>query len=508
MSAQPRQAGAAVAAERIVSIRKTPGGGGQQYEVQWQGQAETTWEAVSRMRRQIPELVRAFEQLQQQQQAEQQQAQQQQLEQQQLEQQQPELNSRAAKELLRKEGATDEGASMIDVVVAPAALGQGQNSGNDGPSNAALLQQMLAMQQIMREQQQQIQQLRASPPHSPRPSAQPSPQLSPQQEPRHLTATAAAAVAPAAATVRRKEPRLSDLAEYNGAGGDKLDAWLAELRRCARYYQLSGSDAVEFAAARLRDTADIWWSTELSAAEQAAIAGVDTLAAAMRARFQPVTTARVAREKLHALQQGGRHVDEYIAEFSKLRAQVTDMAEPDARAQFVRGLRRELAVKLEDIDWESMPLAALIAKAARIGGRCAAAQPAAGRSVAVNQMDIDESAATPSLDDRIAKAVLNAMQSLQSGGMGAKTQTQRGYDNERAGGSRGGARGGHGGRGGRFGGRGGGSSGSSNGISIPGVPSDVVEQRRAAGQCFRCGDSQHQSRHCPNATSASSVMGN
>jgi hypothetical protein len=442
------------AAEQVLSMRKTPSGPGQQYEIKWQGQKETTWEAASRVRRQVPELVRAFEEMQQQHAA----------------------NDGAA------EGADREGEAISDGPPAGEAIAA------DGSSMRA---QMEAMQRLLREQAHQLQQMRASPAHSP----QQSPQLSPQQEQRHVSAPAAASV-PAPPAARRKEPRLSDLAEYNGASGDKLDAWLAELRRCARYYQLSGHEAVEFAVARLRDSADTWWAT-LDSSAQAAITSVETLAAALRARFQPVTTARVAREKLHALQQGARHIDDYIAEFSKLHAQVPDMAEPDARAQFVRGLRRELAVKLEDVDWETMPLAAVVAKAARVGGRATAAQPAAGR-VTVHQMEIDDGNGATSLDERITKAVLNAMQAQQGGmpGMGAKTQTHRGYANERAGApGRGGFRTG---RGGRFGGRGGGFAS----YTIPGVPSAVVDQRRAAGQCLRCGSSEHRGMECPNAPSA------
>jgi len=317
------------------------------------------------------------------------------------------------------------------------------------------------------------------------------------QTQRILQADAPAAAAMTPAATRRKEPRLSDLSEYNGASGDKLDAWLAELRRCARYYQLSGSEAVEFAAVRLRDSADLWWAS-LGGPAQAALGDVDALAAALRARFQPVTTARVAREKLHALLQGPRHIDDYIAEFSRLHAQVADMAEPDARAQFVRGLRRDLAVKLEDVDWESMPLAAVVAKAARIGARTAAAvtQPQ-GRAAAINQMDVDDGDGA-SLDDRITRAVLNAMQAQQShragaSGFGAKTQTQRGYQSERGGPSRGGARGGRSaGRGGRGGFRG----------TVPGVPDGLVQQRWDAGLCLRCGSSEHRSLGCPNPTTA------
>jgi hypothetical protein len=291
----------------------------------------------------------------------------------------------------------------------------------------------------------------------------------------------------ALAAPRKREPRLSDLSEYDGATGAKLDDWLAELRRCVRYYQLSGADAVEFAVVRLRGSADTWWAS-LDGAVQAAVNSVDALAAALRARFQPVTTARVAREKLHALQQGARHIDEYIAEFNRLHAQVPNMSEPDASAQFVRGLRRELATKLEDDDWENMPLAALVAKAARIGGRAAAA--AASSRAVVNQMDLDDGDGAAPDVDRITRAVLNALQA-QGGdmaGIGAKTQTHRGYLS-----GRGGAKGGRGDRGGRT-------------FAVPGVPAAVVEQRRAAGQCFRCGNSEHRSMECPNAVSASQPL--
>ena len=46
--------------ERVVGVRTR--GSGQQYEVKWHGQEETTWEAASRARKQIPQLVQEFEQ--------------------------------------------------------------------------------------------------------------------------------------------------------------------------------------------------------------------------------------------------------------------------------------------------------------------------------------------------------------------------------------------------------------------------------------------------------------
>ena len=45
--------------DRVVGHRKNPKGPGEQYEVLWVGQNESTWEAASRMRTQVPLLVRA-----------------------------------------------------------------------------------------------------------------------------------------------------------------------------------------------------------------------------------------------------------------------------------------------------------------------------------------------------------------------------------------------------------------------------------------------------------------
>ena len=83
-------------------------------------------------------------------------------------------------------------------------------------------------------------------------------------------------------------------------------------------------------------------------------------------------------------------------------------------------------------------------------------------------MDVDDGSGA-SLEQRIQQAVLNAMQAQGGNGMGAKTQTQRGYSQERE--HRGGGRGGRGGRGGGRGGRFGMRSGPP---VVPGVPEQVV----------------------------------
>jgi hypothetical protein len=380
----------------------------------------------------------------------------------------------------RPEGATDEDAVMPEAVIAPVPT-------NGATVDSSMQEQMEVLAQIVRKQAQELQQLRASPAHSPQPSPQASPPPSPHQMDSPAPATAAAAEEPQS-RFARKEPRAQDLREYDGASGAKLDEWLDELGSAVELYELSDREAVRFAASRLREAARQWWNA-LGIKGKAALSSVATLSEAMRLRFQPVTAAHTAREQLDKLAQGSRPVNDYVSDFQRLRARLPGMAEDDALHAFTRGLRRDIAVELRK--QRVKLLADAIELAAHVGSiSAAAAVPSGGARSTANQMDVDDGEGA-SLDDRISKAVLNAMQAQGSmSGLGAKTQARRGYTNERRGGGRGGARGGRGGRGGFA-------------ITIPGVPAAVVEQRRAAGQCFRCGSNEHRGLECPSVPSAS-----
>lgn len=442
--------------ERVINIRKASSGKGQQYEIKWQDQNATTWEAASRIRRQIPLLVQAFEQSLQQLQATA------------MDDDEDEVEEESA------EGANDASNSSSQ-------LRRGSAIAADSSSMRA---QMEEMQRIMREQAQQLQQLRAPPAHSPQSSPQQSPGITP-----------IAAPAEPASRFARKEPRAQDLREYDGAAGVKLDEWLDELGAAVDLFQLNDREAVDFGVSRLRGPARQWWNALDSTAKAEVRGRMSALAAALRSRFQPVTAARTAREQLDKLQQGGRGVNEYIAEFQRLRTLLPHMAEDDALYAFERGLRRDLAEKLRVQGVSTIQDA--IAMAARVGGLMQSTSATPTGRAAINQMGIDDEPAA-GMEDRIARSVLNALQAQQNmgyAGLGAKTQTQRGYNDQRA--SVAAGRGGHrGGRGGRFGNRGGMT------YTIPGVPAATVEQRRAAGQCLRCGSGDHRGMECPNAPSA------
>jgi hypothetical protein len=449
--------------ERVVSVRKAPSGNGQQFEIRWQDQEATTWEAASRIRRQIPLLVQAFEAQQQQQQ----------------------------NASMEEEEESVEGAAMADDKVVVPGRAQEASLAADGSSMQA---QLKAMQRLIREQGQQLQQLRASPSHPPQPS------LGPASAP-----IATPPVEPQQSRFARKEPRAQDLREYDGAAGAKLDEWLQELARAVRLFQLNDREAVDFGVSRLTAAA-LQWSLALSAPQQTALVDAAALGAALRARFQPVTAARLAREQLRALRHGSRSINDYIADFQRLHAQLPSMAEEDALFAFEAGVNRDIAVELRKQRIQTV--ADAISLAAHIGSVGAAAPTAPalhgtrGASIAAAQMEIDDDGHRDgvSLDDRIQRAVLNAMQSQalcgsSQHGIGTKAHPKRGYNSDR-----GGARGG---RGGRFGNRGGAAADSPRLPKMPGVPEAVVEQRRAAGQCYRCGSAEHTRFECTNASSAS-----
>jgi hypothetical protein len=459
---------ATASAERVVNMRKTPTGPGQQYEVAWRDQAEMTWEAASRVRRQIPLLVKAYEEAQQ------------------------KSNvppgaahddvdgAAAADEDDEDEGVDREGSAPMEVD-SPAAAYHAVAA--DGSS---MLAQMEEMQRLLREQAQQLKELRASPAHSP--------QASPRSAPQSLAVPAAVAQPQPSSRFARKEPRAQDLREYDGASGAKLDEWLDELGAAVDLFHLNDREAVDFATSRLRGAARQWWNT--LGVDRASINGAPSLGRGLRARFQPITAERTAREQLRALRQSSRGINEYIAEFQRLHALLPDMSEADALFAFESGANPAIALELRKQG--SARLTDAIALAARVGGITAAASSSIpyGRQAAVNQMDIDDGVDGASRLDRI-EAALNALTSARAQGDSARAQADRGTPMRERGNvpNRGGARRG---RGGRFGGRGGGFAV----YSIPGVPAAVVDQRRAAGQCLRCGSGDHRGMECPNAPSA------
>ena len=433
-------------AERVIGHRKNPKGPGEQFQVLWKGQteADATWEAASRIRLQIPLLVRAFEEMQQQQ---------------------------------RQQHTSQQHDDAMDASEHGVEGARKSDASSGSASDMARMRQQLDEQARLIQQMTDGQQQRA-PSHSPRSTSQ-------------------------------REPRLGDLANYEGASGARLDDWLAELDQIAQYNGLDQQRTVAYGVVHLKGAARTWWST-LDALGRQAISSYVALAAALRARFQPVTSAATARAELCTLVQGSRGVDAFIADFQRLSAQLPSMAEDDRVYQFARGVRRDIGEKLR-LDGVAT-LAQAITIAARIGNLTEVPARAPASSYGqhpsrLHQMDAMDDvntelpqSATDARLNRIEGMLLNAMSHHSFGsegpqggyqGLGAKSQTKRGYQQQSSSGGRSGPP------------RRGQPFQRRPPPTIPGVPSDIVQRRWDAHQCVRCGESGHQSIACPNPISSS-----
>jgi Retrotransposon gag protein/Chromo (CHRromatin Organisation MOdifier) domain len=431
--------------ERVIDHRKNPKGPGEQFQVLWKGQneADATWEAASRIRLQIPLLVQAFEVLQQQQRQEQ--------------------TSQQRNDAMDTSDHRAEGARKADA------------------SAAGVAPDMARMRQQLDEQARLIQQ---------------------------MTAASSTSVG---SRFAKAQPRAQELDEYHGAAGVKLDEWLEKLGRTCALYTLNDQETLQFACSRLTGAALQWWNV-LPAGDRAAVKDRASLASALRGRFQPITTERVARDQLHSLRQTG-DVNAYIAEHQRLSALIPKMDDATALHSFEHGLRGDIAEKLRVHGVSTLNEA--ITMAARIGGLISVAPTrTSGPSQQglhpsrLHQMDAmedtDESAQNQNAMDarlnRLEGLLLNAVSHHSFGsegpqggyqGLGAKSQTKRGYQQQ----SNGGGRSGPPRRGHPFQRR--------PPPTIPGVPNDIVQRRWDAHQCVRCGESGHQSIACPNPISSS-----
>ena len=130
----------------------------------------------------------------------------------------------------------------------------------------------------------------------------------------------AAASPTLAGAARPQQAKLHESARYGGSAG--LDTWLSNMQQYAEYYGLlEGEQRVAYAAAHLKDAALQWW--------QALTTRPTTWAAftsALRARFQPVTSAEMARAKLRVLTQGRGSV-QAVATRRRLRYYVTSRSQ-------------------------------------------------------------------------------------------------------------------------------------------------------------------------------------
>jgi Retrotransposon gag protein len=166
-----------------------------------------------------------------------------------------------------------------------------------------------------------------------------------QQVLQQTAAHAHTAAQPTPAAPRVERPRLPPPAPFDGKSA-ALDEWAVVMQQQFDWYASSEAEKLRMAVAFQKGAALDWWTNQLSPADRSAVATWDQFVAALRKRFQPVTTAELARVKLSRLEQGKASIHEYVAAFRRLIIALPAMEEGDRLFAFTRGLKPSIATQL------------------------------------------------------------------------------------------------------------------------------------------------------------------
>jgi Ty3 transposon capsid-like protein/Zinc knuckle len=292
--------------------------------------------------------------------------------------------------------------------------------------------------------------------------------------------------------------KLSEKDAYRGTAA--LDVFLSRMLQLSEYYGIAtDDDRVRYAAAHLQGPALQWWQS-LPAPRPSTW---ELFVSGLRARFQPITTAEVARARLDRLEQGRYNVQAYVSAFQALIAYLPRMDEADKVHRFVSGLAPSVRAHVDELAHTTLPSA--IERAVRYGsrqqGRVAAVPSSNGSSNSSTQgvameldvLDFEDDycpAAEPAAPGTTTAATdgttailleLRAMREALAGSSkrngNSNSSSGNGNRNRRRVNSRPPATG------------------------LPTVPHLSTEQVKAymeTGKCFSCGRTDHQSRQCPN----------
>ena len=277
---------------------------------------------------------------------------------------------------------------------------------------------------------------------------------------------------------RPAAPRIPNPPLYDGRA-TALDDWLSALRQQFRWYDASmaaDADRLRFGTTHLKGSALDWWE-QLGATAPVTWADFET---ALRARFQPVTSAESARSKLLALTQGKSPVNDYITTFRRLVVAVPDMSEADRLFQFTRGLAPPIAMQLRVHGVATIDAA--ISMAARVGSLVELAPPHA-------RLAVPAAAAASSNDMDLSNVEGLDGETSSAEGSAPVTQAQlqamlNAMRNERASNRS--------------------KESKSGGKDVAGaigkrfkLTPEQVREHFDKGQCFNCHSTEHSSRNCP-----------
>lgn len=277
--------------------------------------------------------------------------------------------------------------------------------------------------------------------------------------------------------IRVGSARAPAVAPYDGSKG--LDEFLLVLRNMDRWYgYVQDRDRIRFLCLNLAGPALSYLETPAGIAALALDAWAP-LEAALRARFQPVTTEEVARAEIFSIVQGPKGVHEYTSQFNHRLAFLPDQDDATTLHHYLRGLKAPIREQLRISGVHDLVAAQTMA--VRIGNPMPFAG-SAGTAVPMDLGAIDASSPTdqPGLIAAVTEAVLAAM----------RTGSVRNH--------------GSGGGSSKWGGRGTSGGGPRPAMIPDGLSAEERQKYYAEGRCFLCGKTGHNKPQCPTRSSSSS----
>ena len=278
---------------------------------------------------------------------------------------------------------------------------------------------------------------------------------------------AAAAAAPhQGGGYRGSGMRIPAPAAYDG-NATTIETWVSAMRQQFAYHRATHDETemVHMASGVVKGPALDWLNSLVSPP-----ATWVEFESGLRARFQPVTSEQMARNKLDALEQGKMSINDYVSYFRRLMACVSTMDKASQMHCFVRGLKSSL----QTIHHQQQPrsLEDAIGLAMRMGMTDVMMKhPSQGQDTsAPSAMDLSAllTSGDPTSEAAVARVELFAM-----------IAAMQGRNNK------------------------GGTSGTGGGYQPRGLPvingltAKQVKEYMDAEQCFNCHEVGHRSRQCP-----------
>lgn len=137
---------------------------------------------------------------------------------------------------------------------------------------------------------------------------------------------------------------------FTGAAKANVETWLFEVEQYLLAYGVNNeSQRIAFASASLKGLALQWWQNHCILHPGLGLSWAE-FKEEVRKRFQPVEASRTARVNLRSLKQGNRSVTEYCSAFYEQLQLIHDMSEADKVENFMMGLSSTIYAEVDRRD--------------------------------------------------------------------------------------------------------------------------------------------------------------